>query len=238
MRERCQGTTALDWEAHAVTGTETDLEAILGMFEKDPRTFSPEYQNLSPEQKAMVKLEIALSNFFRAFEGSVRRWERMVYPSMLIMGVLVLSGFYLIYNLTGDMARMSRAVDPQMEQNMLAMSDNIAQLSSNIATMTGEISTLVGVIHAMQSSVANLDGNITGMTASLDMVQKDMALMTPSVVEMNDSMTEMTKQMTHMNQNMGAMNQSMGRMGQDMSRMAHDMNRFTRPESIMMPFMR
>ena len=66
------------------------------MFEKDPRTFSPEYKNLSPEQKAMVKLEITLSNFFKKLDRSVHRWERMIYPMMVVVGVLGLSGLSLI----------------------------------------------------------------------------------------------------------------------------------------------
>jgi len=58
------------------------------MFEKDPRTFAPEYKNLSPEQKAMVKLEISLSRFFKHFDDSVKRWERMIYPAIIVFGLL------------------------------------------------------------------------------------------------------------------------------------------------------
>ena len=54
------------------------------MLEKAPRTFAPDYKSLSPEQKAMVKLEISLTRFVKGFDASVRRWERMVYPAMLI----------------------------------------------------------------------------------------------------------------------------------------------------------
>ncbi len=208
------------------------------MFEKDPRTFSPEYQSLSPEQKAMVKLEIALSNFFRAFEGSVRRWERLVFPAMLLLGILSISGFYLIYNLTSDMATMARSIDPSMEINLDAMSKHMADLSGNMATMTGEIATLVSVIESMQSNVANMDTNTTRMAASFTTVRDTMAEMNTSVLKMNGSMTEMNTHMGEMNVNMATMNQSIARMGQDMNRMAIDMNRFTRPESIMMPFMR
>nr|MDJ0805712.1 hypothetical protein [Gammaproteobacteria bacterium] len=85
------------------------------MFEKDPRTFEADVKNLTPEQKAMVKLEITLTQFFKSFNTSITRWERLVYPSLLVMALLGLSGFYLIYNLTKDMDTMTESIDPEME---------------------------------------------------------------------------------------------------------------------------
>ncbi|MCU7906740.1 MAG: hypothetical protein KZQ76_13025, partial [Candidatus Thiodiazotropha sp. (ex Epidulcina cf. delphinae)] len=106
------------------------------MFEKDPRTFAPEYQSLSPEQKAMVKLEITLTNFFKGFDKSLSRWERMIYPMMLVVGILGLSGFYLIYNVTQDMHQLTQQVDPRMETNLQSMSSHMGQLTRNIQIMT------------------------------------------------------------------------------------------------------
>ncbi len=134
------------------------------MFEKDPRTFSEEYKKLSPEQKAMVKLEITLTNFFRQFDRSVSRWERMVYPALIIFGVLGMSGFYLILNVTKDMHTMAENVDPMMESNLDAMSRNMQELSNNVALMTRHINNLVNDVNAMQTSVTHMDGEVTKIT--------------------------------------------------------------------------
>ena len=50
-----------------------------------------------------------------------------------------------------------------------------------------------------------------------------------NIGSMNTNMAQMTKSMARMSNDMAVMNKSMGRMG-------YDINKFTKPESIMMPF--
>ncbi len=182
------------------------------MFEKDPRTFSPEYKNLSPEQKAMVKLEITLTNFFKNFDRSMARWERMIYPMLLIVGILGLSGFYLIYNVTRDMHQLTQQVDPKMEVNLQAMSSYMGQLSSNISTMTEQITVLVERIDRMESHIASMDTNIGGLAADVGSMKRNVGLMTGSVAEMNHAMREMTV-------NTGIMSRDINQIGRPMDRM-------------------
>jgi methyl-accepting chemotaxis protein len=182
------------------------------MFEKDPRTFSPEYKNLSPEQKAMVKLEITLTNFFKNFDRSMARWERMIYPMLLIVGILGLSGFYLIYSVTRDMHQLTQQVDPKMEVNLQAMSTYMGQLSSNISTMTEQITVLVERIDRMEGHIASMDSNIGGLTADVGSMKRNIGLMTGSVAEMNHAMREMTV-------NTGIMSRDINQIGRPMDRM-------------------
>ena len=176
------------------------------MFEKDPRTFSPEYQNLSPEQKAMVKLEITLSNFFKKLDRSMSRWERMIYPMMLVAVLLGLSGFYLIYNVTRDMRRLTEQVDPQMETHLQSMSDNMGQLTQNISTMTGQISLLVKRIDKMEGHIATMDGNIGSLALDVGVMRQNIVVMTGNVAEMNHAMRAMTV-------NTGVMSRDINQMG-------------------------
>ncbi len=138
------------------------------MFEKDPRTFAPDYKNLTPEQKAMVKLEITLTRFFKDFNTSVGRWERMIYPAMLVFALLGISGFYLIYHVTKDMRSMSQSFDPAMETNMANMSRHIADLSKNISVMTGQINLLVGSIQHMDKNITQMNGTMSNISVSFD----------------------------------------------------------------------
>ena len=217
------------------------------MFEKDPRTFGPDYDKLSPEQKSMVKLEITLTNFFKNFDKSISRWERMVYPAMILLGVLGLSGFYLIYHLTDDMHDMASYMDPDMESNLGAMSGHMRDLSDNIRTMTGQIATLTDKISSMESNIAHMDGNIGAMNTSIthvastmDVMSDNVTQMTGSVFSMSDSVAgmnrsvdvmtgnvlEMNQSMKAMTVNTGIMSRDMGVMNQSISRPAHFMNQF------------
>lgn len=186
------------------------------MFEKDPRTFEADMKGLTPEQKAMVKLEITLTQFFKSFNTSITRWERLVYPSLLVMAVLGLSGFYLIYHVTQDMHTLTRYIDPRMEVNLDAMSTHMADLSKNIATMTGQISVMVEKMDSMETHIRLMDGNIGNMSEDIKKVEQSMQTMTVSIFEMNQSMRSMTV-------NTGVMSRDINQMGRPMD----FMNSFT-----------
>lgn len=162
------------------------------MFDKDPRLTSPEYKKLSPEQKAMVKLEITLTNFFRDFNNSITRWERIVYPLVLVLTMLVLSGFYLIYNVTQDLHTISNHVDPRMEHHMETMSKNIAQLSTNISAMTLNMQKVAEKMESIDNNVATMDDNIGALSASVASINQDMETITYTVTDMNQVMKAMS----------------------------------------------
>jgi archaellum component FlaC len=186
------------------------------MFEKDPRTFSPEYKNLSPEQKAMVKLEITLTNFFKNFDKSLSRWERMIYPMLVIVGILGLSGFYLIYNVTTDMHTLTEQVDPRMEEHLQSMSTNMQQLSQNIAIMTEQITFLVGRVDSMEQHITSMDGNIGVMAEDVGGLKKSIGQMSVNIADMNHAVRTMTV-------NTGVMSRDINQMGRPMD----FMNSFT-----------
>ena len=179
------------------------------MFEKDPRTFEADVKNLTPEQKAMVKLEITLTQFFKSFNTSITRWERLVYPSLLVMAVLGISGFYLIFSLTKDMDTMTQSIDPEMEFNLASMSGHMADLSKNIATMTGQITVLVDKIDSMESHIASMDSDTSNMNANIFAVNRSVENMTLNISEMNQSMRAMTV-------NTGVMSRDINQMGRPM----------------------
>jgi hypothetical protein len=162
------------------------------MLDKDPRLTSPEYKKLSPEQKAMVKLEITLTNFFRDFDRSITRWERVVYPMVLVLGFLVLSGFYLIYHVTNDMNAMMLRIDPEMGPHLESMSQNMATLSTNISAMTQNLQKIAGKMETMDTNIASMDGNIGTLSESVAHMNENMEVMTYTVSDMNQVMKVMS----------------------------------------------
>jgi methyl-accepting chemotaxis protein len=181
------------------------------MFEKEPRTFSPEFKKLSPEQKAMVKLEITLSRFFKTFDRSISRWERMIYPMLLVLGILGLSGFYLIYNITKDMNTMSHNMDPDMQTNLASMSQNMADLSKNIAIMTKQVGKMTGNIDSMSQNIAVMNKNIYSMDKHIGNMDVNMSGIKQDLVQMNNTMRLMNVNTGLMSQDMSGLNQHIGR---------------------------
>jgi len=194
------------------------------MFEKDPRNFEADVKGLSPEQKAMVKLEITLTQFFRSFNTSITRWERLVYPSLMVMAVLGLSGFYLIYSMTNDMKTLTANVDPQMKDNLGAMSNHMADLSRNIAIMTGQITVLVDKIGSMDGHITTMDRNIGEITGNIGQVNNSMGAMTANISDMNIAMKGMSQNIAEMTRAMGSMTVNTGVMSRDINQMGRPMN--------------
>jgi hypothetical protein len=74
----------------------------------------------------------------RTFESSARRWEMVVYPSMFAFIVLAAYGFYLIYNLTHDVASLAGNVSV-MTQSLDRMVDDMDHITTNMDTISGNM---------------------------------------------------------------------------------------------------
>ena len=77
-------------------------------------------RNVSDMSGGMVA---CLDKFSRTFEASARRWELVVYPSLLAFIVLAAYGFFLIYTLANDVGRMARSIE-----TMVVSMDDVARV--------------------------------------------------------------------------------------------------------------
>ena len=85
------------------------------MTEKMSETSQSEATDVGMDpQTELHGLEKALTKFSDQFASSARRWELLIYPSMLIFSLLAASGFYLIFSLTQDMRILARHVEMQV----------------------------------------------------------------------------------------------------------------------------
>ncbi len=173
---------------------------------------------LTSEQSALLGLENALTDFARHFQDSARRWERMVYPAMVIFGILGVSGFWLIYSLTEDMHDMSRSIDPLMADNLSSMSVSVQALSANVGNMDRQIEEMVAKI-----------GNMDGHTGSIAMTMHGMH---QTMVEVSEKMNTLQPLLL----NIAEMNQSMKAMTMNTGVMTRDVNNMSRPMSMMKGF--
>ena len=76
-----------------------------------------------------------MDKFATTFEVSARRWELVVYPSLLAFIVLAAYGFFLIYTLTTDVGRLARSI----ETMVVSMDDIVADVHA-VSTHVGRIS--------------------------------------------------------------------------------------------------
>ena len=112
-------------------------------------------------------MAICMDKFAKTFEASARRWELVVYPSMLAFIILAAYGFFLIYTLSTDVGKMARSMNTMVNAmehvavNMTAVSGNVAVMSGNlthIATDTGDGT------RSMKNLLVQLDKMNTTMT--------------------------------------------------------------------------
>ncbi len=110
-----------------------------------------------------------------SFEASARRWELIVYPSMVAFILLASYGFYLIYNLTHDIADVAKSV---------------REMTVSVTEDLGEISTKMT--------------QIASATAYMKPMSQDMRAMSGSINEMNTNVSHMQYNMWQLNRNVSA----------------------------------
>ena len=179
------------------------------MTEKKDNTKKPASKDSAEtaESVALVNLENALTHFAKTFEASAKRWERVVYPAIMVLGILGISGFWLIYSLTSDVHELASNVDPKMERNLAQISTDLSTLSNNIAVMTGEVSAMRTHIAQLDSTIVVIQEDMRQISTKLDTLPHILI----NIADMNQAMKAMTANTAFMSRDMGMMNQNVGR---------------------------
>ena len=179
-------------------------------------------------QTASVAVPLASAErFFENFERSSKRWERIVYPGMVLVVLFLAYGFYLIYSLTGDMRSIVKRLDtPQMIENISNLSQSMKVLTGSIDLMARNVQTMAADTSAMSANTAAMSKSTAAMTKSTAAMNKKMNYLA--------KMDIMTRQMQAMNLNLTAMNSDLRRMRYDFATMNRNVSR---PLSMMNSFM-
>ena len=183
----------------------------------------------SPEQRALVSLELTLANFLETFQRSARRWELLVYPAVAVFGILGLSGFYLIYSVTQDMHALARAMDPRMGEHMDVMTLDIREMTATIQQFRQDVVVMVEHVDTITQHMGAMRGDIRGMTGSIAMMSEDMddmARKLASLEPMLANIAGMNQAIQVMTANTGVMTRDMSIMNQNVSRPMSFMNSF------------
>lgn len=134
-------------------------------------------QTLKLDDNCMVRLA-------DTFESSAKRWELIVYPSMIAFIVLAIYGFYLIYSLSRDVHNLSltvialtESVDNNlthmstsvtaMDHTMTKLNNNIGRINTNVETMTVNLATMTYNTNSMAGSTHRMSRDINNISSPM-----------------------------------------------------------------------
>ena len=101
-----------------------------------------------------------------SFEASARRWELIVYPSMIAFILLASYGFYLIYNLTHDISDVAKSV----REMTVSVTEDLGEISGKMT----RIADATAYMQPMSQDIRALSGNIQEMNTSVSHMQYNM----------------------------------------------------------------
>ena len=123
----------------------------------------------------------SLEQLSTAFSASARRWELIVYPSLVAFIILAAYGFYLVYSLTKDVSIVANnmtAITESMQnvaKNVDSMSGNMVSVSNNMEILTTEVKIEAGLMADMVVYMRSMNGSMQGMIASMDQMRYHVA---------------------------------------------------------------
>ncbi len=154
--------------------------------------------NLAPE---------AFERFADVFEGAVRRWERIIYPALLILVLVMAYGFFLMYHLGKDMRLIAEKFDPNMGFHMESLSRNMNRLTGSIHEMHQDMKVIAKIMPEMNDKLTEMKA----MRKQVEIMNKRMLVMNAHMEGMNRQMSAMNSRMYVMTGSVTDMNRSIGR---------------------------
>lgn len=142
------------------------------------------FPRVSGQDGMVSDMATCMDKFARTFEASSRRWELIVYPSLIAFIILAAYGFYLIYTLTNDVNR----------------------LASSMETIVGSMNDVVTHMHVVSANVSVMSGNLGQISADVSDKSDSMLV---NIERLNNSLNAMTVPMVQIRQDMVHMNHSM-----------------------------
>ena len=120
----------------------------------------------------------SLDKLSTAFMESARRWEMIVYPSMVAFIILAAYGFFLIYSLTKDVHYVVEDMH-KITASMDRMVVNMDVVSKNMVLMTQ-------TIDSQSASMREMVYHVRGMNMSMNQMRYDMSNVSRPMSFMND----------------------------------------------------
>jgi len=141
--------------------------------------------------------EVHLERLTESFEISARRWELVVYPSLLAFIVLASYGFFLIYSLTNSVHQMRNDIHhylSYMSSEMNVMTQSVEVMAQNMTEMTNDVahvSKSTAIMEPMLHSLNGMKGSLYDVTLAVTYMRNDVGHMTSSFTRSMDMVETM-----------------------------------------------
>jgi len=155
-----------------------------------------------------------MSQFARSFEASARRWELVVYPSMLAFIILAAYGFFLIYKLTDDIGKIVVQMD-DISTSMVNINQNFSSTTNNMNTVS--------------RNMVKMAGDVEEVTAYMKQMSQD-------IKEQNQAMGAIVVSMREMNRSVDSMSYTVNNMRYDTRQIGRNIDNVSGPMRFMNSF--
>ncbi|MEE9491816.1 MAG: hypothetical protein V3W04_00360 [Gammaproteobacteria bacterium] len=154
------------------------------------------------------RLGSCLEQFARTFEASAKRWELIVYPSMVAFIILAGYGFYLIYKLTNDVDAITQRVET-MAINMINVDEYMSQIVVNMESMTESMKMMTTHIGNQREEMANFTHHLKTMNGSISTMNGSVGSMSNTIHQMRYDTSSMGRNLQNVTGPMRFMNSFM-----------------------------
>lgn len=126
------------------------------------------------EQRIEDCIGESLDQLATGFMASARRWEMIVYPSLVAFIILAAYGFFLIYSLTKDVSRVAddmHEITASMERvavNMDAVSKNMVVMTQTVDSQSGSMKEMVYHMRGMNMSMNRMRHDMTNISRPMN----------------------------------------------------------------------
>ncbi|HID01081.1 MAG TPA: hypothetical protein EYP05_07105 [Piscirickettsiaceae bacterium] len=123
----------------------------------------------------------AVEKMAEAMTGGIKKWEKVLFPMMIIFIVLAGYGFFLIYQLAHDVRQIS--------SNMLIMTRAVATMTSTLNLNMQKIDAQMGAINLSMDRIYQ----------SMDAIRQDTQIIGQIMPQLNDHFSAMNQAINTMN---------------------------------------
>lgn len=145
----------------------------------------------------------AIERLCTTFQRSARRWEMIIYPSVIMLILMIGGAFFFIYKLTSEMRGLAVQMQPEMGLHLNKVAESVGQLSTSLDRMSRNIDTMRIRIEAMSTDVGKISKQMVYM--------ENLQTMNQQMAQMNQAIYIMTAHTNSMRWNMQTMNNSIAR---------------------------
>ncbi|MEE9343775.1 MAG: hypothetical protein V3V12_09100 [Gammaproteobacteria bacterium] len=136
------------------------------------------------------KIGVCLEQFSKTFEASARRWELIVYPSMVAFIILAGYGFYLIYKLTNDIDEITHRIEA-VAINMINVDEYMSRVVSNMDSMSESMKIMTAHIGGQKDEMTNLTSSLKTMNGTMGTMNGSLGSMTNTIYQMRHDTASM-----------------------------------------------